>query len=368
MLTATEVLALRMRALMLAGDHHSNRTVAGIVEWFGAMQAQELPSVLWSLGARIPGSTEADIAAALEGREALRTWPMRGTIHLVPSRDARWMLEVLGARPLAQAANRRANLGLEESTANRGVEVLGSALAGGQRRTRAACLDALATAGIETSGQIGYHLLWFASQRGVTCITPNVDGEQTFALLDDWVPNPHTPSREEALATIALRFFQSHGPASRADFVRWTRLTVADAKAGIAGAASALVEVETTLGTMLASSSALDDQPARVELGPPSVLPGYDEYMLGYVDRSFAVDGDRLAALVPGGNGVFQATLVNNGRVVGTWKRSNSATTCSIQAWTWDRGGTTERTGFDAAFERYGAFIGRTAKVTWTHV
>ncbi|MER6594310.1 crosslink repair DNA glycosylase YcaQ family protein, partial [Micromonospora purpureochromogenes] len=101
------------------------RDVAGVVEWFGAMQAQDAASGLWSLGTRLPGWTVADVRAALERREALRTWPMRGTVHLVPPRDARWMLEVTGVRALSGAAARRAALGLTSAAADRAADVLG---------------------------------------------------------------------------------------------------------------------------------------------------------------------------------------------------------------------------------------------------
>src|SRR5690349_12620470 len=145
-------------------------TVAGVAEWFGAMQAQDMASGLWSLGVRLPAFTAADVTAALERGEAIRTWPMRGTVHLVPSADAHWMLELMGVRALAGAAKRRATIGLSEDIAERGVEVLGAALAGGKRMTRAECMAALAGAGVQVAGQQGYHLLWYASQKGVTCI------------------------------------------------------------------------------------------------------------------------------------------------------------------------------------------------------
>ena len=235
-LTPQDALALRMSSLLLGEPAERPTDVAGVVTWFGAMQAQDLGSGLWSLGVRLPHLTEADVHAALEHREALRTWPMRGTVHLVPPRDARWMLALMGERALAGAAARRAFLGLDEAVADRAVDVLGEALAGGGRLTRAECVARLEQAGISSAGQLGYHLLWYASQRGVTCIAPNVGTEQTFVLLDEWVPDPVRLDRDEALATIAVRYFRSHGPTTRQDFAGWTGLTMADAKKGIAAA------------------------------------------------------------------------------------------------------------------------------------
>ena len=146
------------------------------------------------------------------------------------------MLDLMGVRSLAGAARRREYLGLSAGVADRAVEVLGAALAGGGRMTRAECMTTLADAGVPVTGQLGYHLLWYASQCGVTCIGPNVGKEQTFVLLDEWAPDQVRLDREEALATIALRYFRSHGPTTRQDFAGWTGLTMADAKAGIAGA------------------------------------------------------------------------------------------------------------------------------------
>src|SRR4051794_16646529 len=94
------------------------------------MQAQDMASVLWSLGARLPGRTLTEVNAELERREVLRTWPMRGTVHLVPSADAHWMLELMGVRALAGAARRREVIGLTLETADRGVEILGEVLRG----------------------------------------------------------------------------------------------------------------------------------------------------------------------------------------------------------------------------------------------
>ncbi|MCW3839997.1 winged helix DNA-binding domain-containing protein [Micromonospora yasonensis] len=331
-LTGAEALALRVTSLLLR-PHPVARPagVADVVEWFGAMQAQDVASGEWSLGVRLPGRTHADVRAALERREALRTWPMRGTVHLVPARDAHWMLAVTGVRTLAGAAARRAQLGLTEADADRAADVLGDALAGGGRLTRAECLATLGAAGLDTSGQRGYHLLWYASQRGVTCIAPHVGKEQTFALLDEWVPDPHRPDRDEALGLLALRYVRSHGPVTAHDLARWTGLTVTDARRGIAAAGDALAPVEVD-GTAALVDAALLDAP-REPVDDLHTLPGFDEYLLGFKDRTLMLDPAHANAVVPGNNGVFQSTVVRGGRVVGTWKRTigKSAVTVTLQ-------------------------------------
>jgi len=366
-MTASDALALRMRSLLLAGTSSKTLvgadTVAAVVTWFGAMQAQDYLSGLWSLGARLPAMTRTEVEAALERREAVRTWPMRGTIHLVPAADARWMVEVLGARALAGAARRRAHLGLDEDTAERAVDVLAIALAGGGRLTRAECLAALTEAGIPVDGQRGYHLLRYASQRGVTCMAPNRGTEQTFVLLDEWVGCSNRPSRDEALATIATRYVRSHGPVPRSDLAGWTGLTLADTAAAVAAAGDALTTVEVDGLAMLVASEAADGPPPL----PDTVLalPGFDEYLLGYKNRTLMVDPAHAQAIIPGGNGVFQATIVRAGRVIGTWTRSSSTARTVVTVVALKPLCSRDRREVEAAFERYAHFVDTPVQVRW---
>jgi hypothetical protein len=354
-LTTSQALALRMRSLLLAPGSVAG-AVAGIVEWFGAMQAQDMASGLWSLGVRLPGWTAGDVTAALERREAIRTWPMRGTVHLVPPADARWMLELMGARVLAGAAKRRETIGLSEATAERGVEVLATVLKG-NRLTRAECLAALAGAGIKLGPQMGYHLLWYASQKGVTCVAPHRGKEQTFVLLDEWAPEPHRPDRDEARGIMALRYFRSHGPATRADFARWTGLTMADTRAGLAEAGDRLTTVTVDGAEMVVDPALLDTTPAA-PAGDWVALPGFDEYLLGYKDRGLMMAAEHLAAVVPGGNAVFRSTLVRGGRVVATWTRTlgKKAVTVEVQPLGPLRAGEWARA--EEALQPYAAFVG----------
>ncbi|WP_433732063.1 winged helix DNA-binding domain-containing protein [Actinoplanes sp. CA-051413] len=351
-----------MRSLLLTPPHPV-ADVAGVVEWFGAMQAQDMASGLWSLGVRLPGWTVGDVTAALERREAIRTWPMRGTVHLVPPADARWMLELMGVRALAGAAKRRETIGLSEATAEHGVEVLATALKG-HRLTRAECLAALAEAGVELGPQMGYHLLWYASQKGVSCIAPHIGKEQTFVLLDEWAPEPNRPERTEALGIMALRYFRSHGPATRADFARWTGLTMADTRAGIAAAGDQLTTVQVDGTEMVADPALLDTTPADVA-DDWAALPGFDEYVLGYKDRSLMMDDEHLAAVVPGGNGIFRSTLVRGGRVVGTWTRTLGRKAVTVEIQPLIDLGPAERARAEEALQPYAAFVGLPAQVRW---
>ncbi len=412
MLTGRQVLALRLRSLLLrqppagapdlAGDRAGNPGgVAAVAEWFGAMQAQDYSSILWSLGRRLPGWTIADVEAALERGEAVRTWPMRGTIHLVPARDVRWLVELAAARPLAQAARRRQQLGISDGTPDRAVDVLGSALAGGRRLTRAQCVETFARAGLPVDGPRAYHLLAYACQRAVTCLGPNAGREQTVVLLDEWLPDQRRPERDEALALLARRYVRSHGPVTRQDFARWTGLAAADVTRALAGAADdgesdglatatydgrevylatgsldALDSEAAALGPEDGPGGDVAEHPGPVDGARPETrgarfdaLSGFDEYLLGYRDRSLMANPDQLRAIVPGGNGVFRWTITRGGRVVATWLRttraSGSQPRVDVTMHPLADLGDPERSAAEAALAPYGHFTGLPLQVTW---
>ena len=361
--------ASRMASLLLDARPAAGRTVAGVVGWFGAMQGQDFASVLWSLGLRT-GLTRDEVGVAFESGVVLRTWPMRGTLHVLPGADARWMLQHLGPRSLRAAATRRDFLGLSQADADRACEVLGEALAGGGSMTRAECVSVLEGAGIPSAGQRAYHLLWYASQKGVTCVGPQRGSKQTFVLLEEFAPPAVRLDRPEALATIAERFVRSHGPVTAHDLARWADITVTDARTGLAEGQGVLRRsfdgrdlyvTEPQLETLSEDNT----HPSAAPL-PARALPGFDELVLGYRDRTAQIDTDAERRVVPGGNGVFAPTLVLDGRVVGSWKRRELARTVEIVATSFTRIGPADRRRLERALEEYALFVGKPARITWS--
>lgn len=344
--TANAVVASRLANLRLSLPGGS---AAAVSDWCGALQSQDLGSGKWSLGVRMPGASEAEVDAALQTGEVLRTWPMRGTIHIIHPANAHWMLDLAGRRALNGLRARWDYLGLDKATVDRAAEVLGTVLRG-KKLTRTQCLAALSEAGIDTQGQRAYHMLWYAAQIGVTCIGPNEGTEQTFVLLDEWAPDPRTPTREEALALLARMYFQSHGPATRADFQRWTGLTATDSKKAIAGAD--LTELTVDGQDLLTVPGEAPDPPRML------LLPGFDEYMLGYKDRSLYLQPEHLRRVVPGMNGVFKPTVVERGRVIGTWQRKSLAKSVRLTITGFDPLTPAQRKAVTAPAEQYAAFLG----------
>ena len=366
-ITDAEARSLRMAALLVhrrPATVATPSTVAEVVTHMGAMQAQDNASGLWSLGLRLPGVHRAQVLAALERAEALRTWPMRGTVHFVPARDAHWMLRLTGSRTLTRAAKRRAYLGLPDEVAKRAVEVIGEELAGGRRLSRARLLEALVARGLPVQGNLGYHLLWYASQRGVSAIAPDVDGEQTFVLLDEWVPDPVQLEDDEALALLATRYFRSHGPTTRKDFAGWTGLTVTQAKKAIELAGEALAVADLGGATVHLDPALRDaaDLPADDDV---HALPGFDEYLLGYKDRTLMMEPGHLDAVIPGGNGMFRSTFVRGGRVLGTWTRATKGKRGVVTALPLVRLGKADRAAVERSLRPWAEYVGVPLEGRW---
>lgn len=190
-------------------------------------------------------------------------------------------------------------------------------LSGGKCLTRSDMLEHASNAGISTEGQRGYHILWHIAHAGVICLGPLQGKQQTFVLLDEWVSQPRELTRDEALAELVRRYFTSHGPATEADFARWSGLTLTDTRAGLAMVAAHLVTFErddTTYWMAENDTALVGEQTVRL-------LAGFDEYVIGYRDRSAVVTGEDAAKIVPGNNGIFRPIIVADGQVIGTWKR-----------------------------------------------
>lgn len=310
---------LRLAALGLVGPRAA--TPAAAVQHLTAAQGQDLPGVLASIALRTADGSPEAVRAAFDAGEIVRSWPMRGTYHVVAAEDLAWMLPLGTPRPLAAAATRRAGLGLDDAVIARAGEVAAGALAG-RRLTRTELFAAWGAAGLDLTGSRGSHTLGVLAQTGLLCYGPfATPKEQQLVLLDEWVPAPRRPSRDEALARWALGYFRSHGPATVTDLARWTGLPAAEVRAGVEAARPSLVAVAVD-GVEHLMDPATPDRLAAAwdEADGELLLPGFDEFVLGYRDRSAILGDVPLERIVPGLNGVFRPTVVVGGRVVGTWR------------------------------------------------
>ena len=197
---------------------------------------------------------------------------------------------------------------------------------------------------------------------GIVCSGARRGKQFTYALLDERAPQTRKLDRDEALAQFARRYFTSHGPATLQDFVWWSGLTVAGARAGLAMVTSQLMYEVVDGQTYWFSPST---PPAKALSQTAYLLPNYDEYIVGYTDRSAVFDASHTNKLDPRGNILFSHTMVLDGRVVGTWKRTMKKDAVTITPSLLTPLNKAETRAFAAAAKRYGAFLERSVNATF---
>jgi hypothetical protein len=264
------------------------------------------------------------------------------------------MLDLSAPRTLARNAPRlKREYGIDSRVLAHSREVLTDALRGGNSLSRPEMYRRLEDARIATKAGRGLHLLWWHAHEGLVCLGPRAGKQQTFVLVDEWLPAAPPRSREESLAELARRYFTSHGPATVRDFAWWSGLAASDA-------ASALEMIAKELHV-----ANLDDQTYWQAPGPTTaraargcqLLPAYDEYTVAYQDRS-AIMTSVMAARTDSGHGIFHPPIVIDGQVAGTWsrtlKKDSVAITCRLFAPVDRR----QQQALEAAAQRYAKFLG----------
>jgi hypothetical protein len=238
----------------------------------------------------------------------------------VPARDLGWVLEVTAGRQRQQAASRHRQLGIDDDVIAATVRALTPALRDGGR-TRAEVFEILEGVGIDPGGQRGIHLLFTLTIDGLICQGPvaaraGVTREQRFVLVDEHIREHTRPA--DPLAELFVRYIDGHGPAGVADFAWWSGLTLGQSREAAARAADRVDEVAEGVFAALTRPRRARDAASVHALG------AFDEYYISYADRTTVCAPEHLAAVGPGKNGMVRATLVEQGRVIGTWSHATA--------------------------------------------
>jgi hypothetical protein len=287
-----------------------------VVQWFGAVQAQEYPGATWGIAQRMNGLTQTTIDQAFADGAILRTHAMRPTWHFVAPADIRWLLRLTSPRVHALNATYYRKLELDDSVLTRSATVLINALQGGKHLTRTELAAELEQAVMirSTDDRLRLtYLMMYAELEGLICSGAMRGKQHTYALLDERVPTTRTLERDEALAELTRRYFTSHGPATIKDFAWWSGLSTADVRAG-------LELNRSQLETAIVDGHAYwfrSDTHATLASPVVHLLPAYDEYTIAYKDHTTILDSEYRDLVVA----AFGIVIVIDGQVVGTWKR-----------------------------------------------
>lgn len=289
-----------------------------LVQWMGAIQAQDYAMAKWAIGCRVEHSEEQIVEKAMNSAKIIRTHVLRPTWHFVSAKDIHWMLELTAPRIKPMSKAMHMILELTQSVFNKSYDIISNELCGGRHITREELIKKLNQHGIITNENRASHIFLNAELDGLICSGKIIDKRQSYTLLEEWVPKTAMFNKEESLGNLALRYFNSHSPASLHDFAWWSGLTLTDARNAIQLILSELVQLK--IGSI---DYYLSKQTKEINLSDPKVflLPSFDEYLISYKDRtaSIALDFQKHAFTK---NGIFKPIIVVNGEVSGIWKRT----------------------------------------------
>lgn len=287
-----------------------------LVDWMGAMQAQDYEMSKWAMGVRLSHHTEGSIEAALNNGDILRTHVLRPTWHLVSPTNIRWMLELSAPQIEKIVAGYNQRLGLDYSIRHKSNQIIEKALTEQPNLTRNELMQVLENHGIIASDIRAAHIMFHAELTGLVCSGIRKGKQITYALLDKRAPLTQPLHKEEALAKLAKLYFQSHSPATLKDFSWWSGLSVTESR-------KAIDNIKDQLETWQVDKTVYYVFPSKTyETIPKDIvlLPAFDEYMVSYTDRSAALD-PRFMKQAISSNGIFTPIIVHHGKVIGTWKR-----------------------------------------------
>jgi hypothetical protein len=314
-----------------------------------ALQAQDNLAARLGVRARATGVRDADVQRAIEDeRTVVRTWLMRGTIHLVDAADLRWLVRLTGPAVARKFRTRWRHLGLTDDVADKTLDALPDILADGPA-TRREIRDRLVARGIVVDSpdpQAYAHVIVHASTAGLICRGPDRGRDNTFVLIDDWLPDaPGGPVGDDALAELARRYFTAFSPATGADFTTWSGLP-STRPIELIRDELRRADVDGRAGYRLGEVA-----PAR----GLRLLPAFDNYLVGYRNRSAHLEPGLHDRVYQGG--WILPTVILDGRVIGTWSLDRAKGHVTVSPFA--RAGVTVTRRLRAELADVGRFLGR---------
>jgi len=325
-----------------------------VVQWLGAVQAQDYAGAKWALAQRMQDTTNAALDEAFADGSILRTHLLRPTWHFVTPKDIRWMLKLTAPRVHAVSAYMYRQSGLDKAIFKKSNATLEKALRGGKQLTRNELASNLDKAGIPADGfRLGY-LMMYAELEGLICSGARRGKQFTYALLDERVPPIKALSRDESLTELVTRYFSTRGPATLQDFTMWSGLTMTDTRNGI-DIVKSKFEHEVINGQTYWFPEATS---LKKEKSPTAyLLPNYDEYFIGFKDRSAIGEVAKKAGIKGDDPALIAHIIILNGQIIGGWRRTLKKDEVLVEISLITKLNKAEEQAVAAAAERFGRFL-----------
>lgn len=325
--------------------------------------------MLWT---RVEGLKRGAVSRALwKDRTLVKTWAMRGTLHLLPASELNLWHAALGTSQRYRNAQGWKNwLGITLEELDRMTEAIGEAL-DGRMLTREELIDELkrVTGSVALCEKLARDswgtFLKPAAFQGHLCFGPS-DGQRVrFTCPESWlgVARPTIDSRS-AVAMVVRRFLSAYGPATPHDVARWWGGAVATIKKWMAllGDEVSAVEIEGEKAWMLAA-----DQRVIRDVCPRSVrlLPAFDQYVIGASRHAEHLLPAGLRSRVYRPQGWVSPVLLINGKMEGVWRHEIKGDRVEIEIEPFAKIPAPVRRVAEKEAERLGQFLERRLNLEW---
>jgi Winged helix DNA-binding domain len=359
------VLAWRLRRQHLA-ERAGRDGALGVVADIGGLHAQVFSSAEPTLWARVDGLEPGWVARALwDDRSLVKTWAMRGTLHLLRSDELGLYVGALARlRPRHHVGAWQRAYGLTREQADAMLAAVADAL-GGEPLTREALAAAVGErvgdpAVAERLGSGFGELLKPAAFTGDLCFAPNDGRLVRFTRPATWLRGFTPPGPDEAASeAVVRRYLHAYGPAPREQFQRWFGMTSpAEAGRWIAALDDAVceVDVEGARGWMLAAD--VEEAAAAEPAGTVRLLPAFDHYVVAAPRDAEAVLPAEHRARVYRPQGWLSPVLLVDGRMAGVWSHAAGGGRVAVTVEPFAPVGREVRAAVEAEAERLAAFLG----------
>jgi len=302
------------------------------------LHAQAVTTPYLSLWNRVEDLEDALLDEALyKAKSLVKTWVMRGTLHVIPSADLAIYNRALRRMWFEHHGRfmRAPDWPSKEERRNVIYPKILEALA--QKPLKRKDLNDKVRSLLKAESKPYKRLfsgwggiLKETAYEGLTVYAQPAERESCFARLDKWLPyiELNRISEEEAREKLLVRYLRGYGPATQQDFCLWSGLTAFDAKEAIesAGSIAEEVEVEGAKGRylLLKQDIKLLDSIDIDEKALPCLLPKYDSLLLGHKDRTRIISDEHKQRVFKPKAGDIAATVLINGRIAGTWRHKKT--------------------------------------------
>jgi hypothetical protein len=325
---AAELTWPQVHAFRLTRQHLVQRApssdLARVVGDIAGVQAQVMSAAELQVAVRADCTVQDVRTAMWSEKKLVKTWLMRGTLHLVPAEDLPVFTAAMSSHLIRSPAAWLKYMQLTEREFTNVIEAIGGAL-DGQALTRE---ELIAKVGKGRSDRVQLALksgwgglLKPVARQGRLCFGPSRGQSVTFVQPRQWLGRWRDLDPESALVEMGRRYLRAYGPATKNDFTRWWGAWPGVGRAAWTGMADELapVSIEGRSAEILAAD--LDRVASAATFSSVQLLPGFDPYLMGHSSRDHLFDAQyrwRVSRI----SGWISPVVLVDGRVVATWSHT----------------------------------------------